>query len=133
MRRICFCALALAVGAAAVQAAPFSFDAVSFAGFANQTFRKAGRPLFVRNLGTCLREGPEKEGFRCFSGELLEDLPARRGRNFCRLKVIWYVPFSRTVQFRLGTCQFRSDRQRLLDKGEQLLRQGLEQLENYAR
>jgi hypothetical protein len=126
-------ALALSLCAAAAQAAPFSFDPVSFAGFANATFRKQGRPLFVKNLGTCLREGQDRSGYRCLSGELLEDLPARQGRNFCKLEAIWYVPRSRTVQLRSGACQFRSDRQRVIDQGQQLLRQGLEQLENNNR
>jgi len=30
-------------------------------------------------------------------------------------------------------CQFRSDKQRLMNEGQQLLRQGLEQLENFKR
>jgi len=126
-------ALVLSLWAAAAQAAPFSFDPVSFAGFANATFRKQGRPLFVKNLGTCLREGQDRSGYRCLSGELLEDLPARQGRNFCKLEAIWYVPRSRTVQLRSGACQFRSDRQRMIDQGQQLLRQGLEKLENNSR
>jgi hypothetical protein len=133
MIRSCAAALALALLAAAAQAAPFSFDPVSFAGFANATFKKQGRPLFVKNLGTCLREGKDRSGYRCLSGELLEDLPARQGRNFCTLEAIWYVPSSRTVQLRSGACQFRSDRQRMIDQGQQLLRQGLEQLENNSR
>lgn len=125
--------LIAALAGAAALAAPFSYDPVSFAGFANQTFRKEGRPLFVRDLGTCLREGRNQTGYRCLSGELMEDLPARRGRQFCRLEAIWYVPFSRTIQYRTGQCQFRSDSQRMLDQGQQLLRQGLERLENYGR
>jgi hypothetical protein len=133
MIRSCAAALALALLAAAAQAAPFSFDPVSFAGFANATFKKQGRPLFVKNLGTCLREGKDRSGYRCLSGELLEDLPARQGRNFCTLEAIWFVPSSRTVQLRSGACQFRSDRQRMIDQGQQLLRQGLEQLENNSR
>jgi hypothetical protein len=124
---------AVVVLAAAAQAAPFSFDPVSFAGFANQTFRKRGQGVFVKNLGTCMREGKDRAGYRCLSGELLEDVPAKKGRNFCRLDAIWYVPRSRTVQFRTSSCQFRSDQQRILEGGQQLLRQGLEQLENYSR
>ena len=126
-------ALLLAGLGGAAQAAPFSFNPVSFAGFANQTFKLSGRPLFVKNLGNCMREGKGKAGYRCFSGELLEDLPAKQGRNFCKLDAIWYVPFSKTVQVRTASCQFRSDRQRMLDQGQQLLRQGLEKLENYGR
>ncbi|MFM8967391.1 MAG: hypothetical protein ACKOGI_05495, partial [Vulcanococcus sp.] len=72
-------------------------------------------------------------GYRCLSGELLEDQPAKQGRNFCKLDAIWYVPFSKTVQLRPGPCQFRSDKQRLMNEGQQLLRQGLEQLENFKR
>lgn len=133
MIRPCAAALALTLLAAAAGAAPFSFDPVSFAGFANATFKRQGRPLFVKDLGTCLREGRDRGGYRCLSGELLEDLPARQGRSFCRLEAIWYEPRSRTVQFRSGVCQFRSDRQRMIDQGQQLLRQGLEQLENNSR
>jgi hypothetical protein len=119
--------------ASAAQAAPFSFDPVSFAGFANQTFKKQGKPLFVRNLADCLREGPARAGYRCFKGELLEDMPAKRGRNFCRIEAIWYVPFSKTIQVRTAACQFLSDQQRLIQQGEKLMRQGLEQLENMGR
>lgn len=137
MRHFWLSALALtvfgsAIGSAA-HAAPFSFNPVSFAGFANQTFKNNGKPLFVKNLGNCMREGKDKAGYRCFSGELLEDLPAKKGRNFCKLDAIWYVPFSKTVQVRTSSCQFRSDQQRAIDQGQKLLRQGLEQLENFSR
>jgi hypothetical protein len=117
----------------AVQAAPFSFDPVSFAGFANETFKQQGRGVFVRNLGSCRREGKDRAGYRCLSGELMQDVPARKGREFCRLDAIWYVPFSRTVQFRTATCVFKSDQQRMIEGGQRLLRQGLEQLENYGK
>lgn len=115
------------------QAGPFSYDPVSFAGYANAVFKRDNRDLFVKNLGTCLREGASKEGYRCLSGELLEGVPARNGRQFCRLDAIWYVPFSRTVQYRTASCQFRSDQQRLIDQGQKLLRQGLDTLENQSR
>ena len=121
--------LLLALSGAA-QAAPFSYDPVSFAGYANQIFRTKGAGIFVRNLGTCLREGKDRAGYRCLSGELLQDLPAKQGRNFCKLDALWYVPRSRTVQYRTASCVFKSDQQRLLDGGQQLLRKGLEQLEN---
>lgn len=124
--------LLLALSAPA-QAAPFSYDPVSFAGYANQTFKAKGARLFVRNLGTCLREGKDRAGYRCLSGELLQDLPAQKGRNFCKLDALWYVPRSRTVQYRTASCQFKSDQQRLLEGGQQLLRKGLEQLENTGR
>lgn len=133
MRRFWLSALALSVLSGAAQAAPFSFNPVSFAGFANQTFKNDGRPLFVRNLGNCMREGKNKAGYRCFSGELMEDVPAKKGRNFCKLDAIWYVPFSKTVQYRTASCQFRTDQQRAIDQGQKLLRQGLEQLENFSR
>ena len=133
VRRVWLSALVLSVWSGAAQAAPFSFNPVSFAGFANQAFKQDGRPLFVKNLGNCMREGKNKAGYRCFSGELLEDVPAKQGRNFCKLDAIWYVPFSKTVQYRTASCQFRNDRQRMLDQGQQLLRQGLEKLENYSK
>jgi len=117
----------------AAKAAPFSYDPVSFAGYANQRFKAQGKPIVVKGLGTCLREGKDRAGYRCLSGELLEDQPAKQGRNFCKLSAIWYVPFSQTVQVRPGPCQFRSDKQRLVNEGQQLLRQGLEQLENFKR
>jgi hypothetical protein len=115
------------------QSAPFSPDPVSFAGYANQVFKREGRDLFVKNLGTCLREGRKGDGYKCLSGDLLEGVPAKQGRNFCKLDAIWYVPFSRTVQWRTARCQFRSDQQRMLDQGQQLLRQGLNTLENYGK
>jgi hypothetical protein len=114
------------------QAGPFSFDPVSFAGYANAVFKRDNRDLFVKNLGTCLREGSKKDGYRCLSGELLEGVPGRDGRSFCNLDAIWYVPFSRTVQFRTASCQFRSDQQRLIEQGQKLLRQGLDTLENHS-
>lgn len=120
----------LSVLTGAAHAAPFSYDPVSFAGFANQTFKTKGEPIAVRNLGTCLREGKDRTGYRCLSGELLQDVPQKRGRNFCKLDAIWYVPFSRTVQYRTASCQFKSDQQRLIEGGRLLLRKGLEQLEN---
>lgn len=117
----------------AALAAPFSFDPVSFAGYANAAFRRDNRELFVKDLGTCLREGANREGYRCLSGELLRNLPGKQGREFCKLDAIWYVPFSRTVQVRTASCQFRSDQQRLIDQGQRLLRQGLDSLENQSR
>ena len=133
MRHLWLSALALAAWSGAAQAAPFSFNPVSFAGFANQTFKNDGRPLFVRNLSDCMREGKNKAGYRCFSGELMEDMAAKQGRNFCKLDAIWYVPFSKTEQVRTASCQFRTDQQRAIDQGRKLLRQGLEQLENISR
>jgi hypothetical protein len=117
---------------ASALAGPFSFDPVSFAGYANAAFRRDNRELFVKNLGTCLREGPQRDGYRCLSGELLRTVPGKQGREFCKLDAIWYVPFSRTVQVRTASCQFRSDQQRLIDQGQRLLRQGLDSLENQS-
>lgn len=122
--------LLLAALAGSAQAAPFSYDPVSFAGYANQVFKRNGEAIFVRNLGTCLREGKERTGYRCLSGELLQDLPAKKGRNFCKLDALWYVPMSKTIQYRTASCQFKADQQRLIEGGQQLLRKGLEQLEN---
>ena len=123
---------AAALLAPPAQAGPFSYDPVSFAGYANAAFKRDSRDLFVKNLGTCLREGVKKDGYRCLSGDLLEGVPGRNGRNFCKLDAIWYVPFSRTVQFRTANCQFRSDQQRLIEQGQKLLRQGLDTLENHS-
>lgn len=125
--------VAAALWPAAALAGPFSPDPVSFAGYANAVFRRDNRELYVKNLGTCLREGPKREGYRCLSGELLRAVPGKPGREFCKLDAIWYVPFSRTVQVRVAECQFRSDQQRLIDQGQRLLRQGLDTLENQSR
>jgi hypothetical protein len=122
--------LLLAALAGSAQAAPFSYDPVSFAGYANQVFKRNGEAIFVRNLSTCLREGKERTGYRCLSGELLQDQPAKKGRNFCKLDALWYVPMSKTIQYRTASCQFKADQQRLIEGGQQLLRKGLEQLEN---
>lgn len=122
--------LLLAALAGSAQAAPFSYDPVSFAGYANQMFKRNGEGIFVRNLGTCLREGKERTGYRCLSGELLQDQPTKKGRNFCKLDALWYVPMSKTIQYRTASCQFKADQQRLIEGGQQLLRKGLEQLEN---
>ena len=128
--RRCHPLLLLAALVGSAHAAPFSYDPVSFAGYANQVFKRNGEGIFVRNLGTCLREGKERTGYRCLSGELLQDQPAKKGRNFCKLDALWYVPLSKTVQFRTASCQFKPDQQRLIEGGQQLLRKGLEQLEN---
>ena len=112
-------------------AAPFSYDPVSFAGYANAVFKRDQKDVFVRNLGTCLREGSKREGYRCLSGELLQADPGRQGRNFCKLDALWYVPFSRTIQYRTASCVFRNDQQRLIEQGQRLLRQGLNTLENH--
>ena len=122
--------LLLVALAGSAQAAPFSYDPVSFAVYANQVFKRNGEAIFVRNLGTCLREGNERSGYRCLSGELLQDQPAKKGRNFCKLDALWYVPMSKTIQYRTASCQFKADQQRLIEGGQQLLRKGLEQLEN---
>jgi hypothetical protein len=125
--------LILGLLAGRAQAAPFTYDPVSFAGFANQTFKNQGEAVFVRKLGTCLREGKDRAGYRCLSGELLQDLPAKKGRNFCKVDAVWYVPFSKTVQYRTASCQFKGDQQRLIEGGQQWLREGLNQLENYGK
>lgn len=130
--RAVLCSGAAVLVALPAQAAPFSYDPVSFAGYANAVFKRDKRDLFVKNLGTCLREGAMKEGYRCLSGDLLEGVPGRNGRNFCKVDALWYVPFSRTVQVRTGSCQFRSDQQRLIEQGQHLLRKGLDTLENHS-
>lgn len=123
--------IGLALMASPGLAAPFSYDPVSFAGYANAVFKRDQKDVFVRNLGTCLREGSKREGYRCLSGELLQADPGRQGRNFCKLDALWYVPFSRTIQYRTASCVFRNDQQRLIEQGQRLLRQGLDTLENH--
>ena len=66
-------------------------------------------------------------------GEALIGVPKQNGRNFCKVGAVWYVPFSRTVQYRTTTCSFRSDKQRVLDQSQELLRKGLDTLENYTK
>jgi len=124
-------ALASLLLASPALAAPFSSNPVSFAGFANESFRRQGKDVFVRNLSLCLKEG--QGGYRCLKGEVLIREPGQAGRQFCSLSALWYVPFSRTVQYRAVSCRFRSDQQRLMEQGEQLLRKGLDTLENYSR
>jgi hypothetical protein len=124
--------LMVALWPGAALSAPFSYDPVSFAGYANAVFRRDNRDLVVKTLSTCLREGAKGEGYRCLSGELLRTIPGKQGREFCKLDALWYVPFSRTIQFRTARCQFRSDQQRLIDQGQRLLRQGLDALENQS-
>lgn len=124
--------LMVALWPGAALSAPFSYDPVSFAGYANAVFRRDNRDLVVKTLSTCLREGSKGEGYRCLSGELLRTIPGKQGREFCKLDALWYVPFSRTIQFRTARCQFRGDQQRLIDQGQRLLRQGLDALENQS-
>ncbi len=124
-------AVAVALSGGPAAAGPFSPDPVSFAGYANETFRRLGKDVFVRNLSLCGKEG--QGGYRCLAGEALVGVPGKAGRNFCRIDALWYVPFSRTVQIRTKACTFRSDRERLIDQGQQLLRKGLDTLENYGR
>ena len=114
----------------AVQVSPFIFEPASFATFTNQTFILQGKGVFVNHLGTCRRHGEDAAGYRCLSGELLSNFPARKGREFRKLDTIWYVPFSKTVQFRSASCEFEGEQQRMIEGGHRLLHQGLEQLEN---
>jgi len=101
-------------------AAPFSYNPVSFTGFANETYRLQGKDVFFKNLGPCVKEG--QGGYRCLGGEALIGVPQQNGRNL-----------SRTVQYRTTTCSFRSDKQRVLDQSQELLRKGLDTLENYTK
>ena len=59
--------------------------------------------------------------------------PGQAGRRICSLSALWCVRVSRTVQLRTASCRFRSDQQRLLEQGEQLLRCSLDILENDSR
>ena len=87
--------------------------------------------MFFKNLNPCVKEG--QGGYRCLGGEALVGVPQQNGRNFCKVGAVWYVPFSRTVQYRTTTCSFRSDKQRVLDQSQELLRKGLNTLENYTK
>ena len=124
-------ALTALLGSGPVLAAPFSPNPVSFAGYANESYRLQGKDVFFKNLGPCVQEG--QGGYRCLGGEALVGVPQQNGRNFCKLGAVWYVPFSRTVQYRTTSCTFHSDKQRLLDQGQELLRNGLNTLENYSK
>lgn len=109
-------------------AAPFSYDPVSFNGYANAWMRGRGRPVVFRGLSSCLREG--KAGYRCLEGEVLITEQAKGGRSFCRLGSVSYQPVTGAVVYRTRSCEFRDDRRRVLDQAEKLLRKGLEELEN---
>ncbi|MEB3331489.1 MAG: hypothetical protein VKI83_03220 [Synechococcaceae cyanobacterium] len=110
------------------QAAPFSYDPVSFNGYANAWMRGRGRPVVFRALTSCQREG--KAGYRCLEGEVLITERSRGGRSFCRLGSVNYQPLTGAVVYLTRSCAFRDDRTRVIDQAEKLLRKGLEELEN---
>lgn len=112
-------------------AAPFSYDPVSFAGFANNKQRALGNDLFFRNLGLCSRQG--ERGYSCLDGELLRGEPGKGGRSFCKLRLVAYHPKTQSINYLVRSCVFKSDRQRLIDQSQQLLRKGLDTLENFSR
>lgn len=121
-------ALAVLSPALPALAAPFSYDPVSFNGYANAWMRGRGRPVVFRALSSCQREG--KGGYRCLEGEVLITERARGGRSFCRLGSVNYQPLTGAVVYRTRSCEFRDDRTRVIDQAEKLLRRGLEELEN---
>lgn len=125
-----FLALPLLVLASAggALAAPFQADPQSFASFANSmTWSGAIKPYF-RNLADCTANGAG--GYGCRRGEVLRTEVGKTGRSFCNLDNVWYDPTSRTVQYNVGTCQYKTDQQRLQEQGQQLLQKGLNLLEN---
>lgn len=85
------------------------------------------KPYF-RNLADCTANGAG--GYGCRRGEVLRTEVGKPGRNFCSLDNVWYDPTSRTVQYNVGTCQYKSDQQRLQEQGQQWLQKGLNLLEN---
>lgn len=114
----------------AALAAPFSFDPVSFAGYANSRERALGNDLFFKNLGLCSRTGDK--GYTCLEGELLKREPGKAGRSFCKLRLVGYHPKTRSINYLIKSCEFRDDRRRLIDQSQELLRKGLDTLENFS-
>lgn len=120
--------LLLLASAGGALAAPFQADPDSFARFANaMTWSGPIRPFF-RSLGDCTANG--EGGYGCHRGEVLRTEVGKPGRSFCKLENVWYDPTSRTVQYNVGACQYKSDQQRLQEQGQQLLQKGLNLLEN---
>lgn len=112
-------------------AAPFSYDPVSFAGFATGKQRSLGNDLYFKNLSLCRRQG--ESGYGCLDGELLRGEPGKRGRSFCKLRLVAYHPKTQSINYLVKSCVFKDDRQRLIDQSQQLLRQGLDTLENIGK
>jgi hypothetical protein len=129
--RLAMAALLLGAAPLSATAAPFSYDPVSFAGFANSKERALGNDLFFRNLALCSREG--ESGYSCLDGELLKGEPGKRGRSFCKLRLVAYHPKTQSINYLLKSCVFKDDRQRLIDQSQQLLRKGLDTLENFGK
>ena len=111
-------------------AAPFSFDPVSFAGYANSRQKALGNDLFFKNLGLCSRKGDR--GYNCLDGELLKREPGKSGRSFCTLRFVGFHPKTRNINYMVKSCEYRDDRRRLIDQSQQLLRKGLDTLENFS-
>lgn len=124
---------ALLLGAAPMgaTAAPFSYDPVSFAGFANSKERALGNDLFFKNLALCSRQG--ESGYSCLDGDLLKREPGKRGRSFCKLRLVAYHPKTQSINYLVKSCVFKDDRQRLIDQSQDLLRKGLDTLENFGK
>jgi hypothetical protein len=124
-------ALLLTAAPLAATAAPFSFDPISFAGFANSKERALGNDRFFKNLGLCNRQG--ERGYGCLEGEMLKREPGKRGRSFCKLRLVAYHPKTQSINVLVKSCVFKDDRQRLIDQSQNLLRKGLDTLENYGK
>ncbi|MCP9851152.1 hypothetical protein [Cyanobium sp. Morenito 9A2] len=111
-------------------AAPFSFDPVSFAGYANSRQRALGNDVFFKNLVLCTRKGDK--GYSCLEGELLKREPGKSGRSFCKLRFVGFHPKTQNINYLIKSCEFRDDRRRLIEQSQQLLRKGLDTLENFS-
>ena len=129
--RMALMALLLGATPLGATAAPFSYDPVSFAGFANSKERALGNDLFFRDLALCSRQG--ESGYSCLDGELLKGEPGKRGRSFCKLRLVAYHPKTQSINYLLKSCVFKNDRQRLIDQSQELLRKGLDTLENFGK
>jgi hypothetical protein len=123
--------IVLFIATSSAQAAPFSMDPVSFAGFANNVKWSSGNSPFFKNLGNC--EQVANGGYICNSGQVYLAQPNKPGRKFCDLTQVWYEPNTKSVQYKTKTCQFKGDEQRLQEQGYKLIQKGLNILENYSR
>ncbi|APD47569.1 hypothetical protein KQ302_03885 [Synechococcus sp. CS-602] len=122
--------LAFAVALPAAHAGPFSFDPVSFAGYANNWQKLQGNDLVFRNLSLCAKEG--NGGYSCLAGEVLRKEPGKSGRFFCKLRSVGYHPNTRSITFVTRSCEYRSGQRRIIDQSEKLFQKGLDTLENFT-
>jgi hypothetical protein len=120
--------MALVLSGVPSRAAPFREDPVSFTSYANSRQKALGKDEVFRNLALCRRDGAS--GYRCLEGEVLRRGPDKAGREFCSLRSVGYHPATRSITYVVKSCTFKSDKQRIIDQSEKLLRKGLDALEN---